>query len=69
MPSSWIKGLITWLSGLVFAILLLAAGTATSAGSSGVGAATEPSAELKELSVELELPGLTTSPSLTERTV
>lgn len=61
MPSSWIKGLITWLSGLVFAVLMLAAATASSASSHGVGAA-EPSAEL-------ELPGLTASPSITERTV
>lgn len=61
MPSSWIKGLITWLSGLVFAVLMLAAGTATSATPHGVGAV-EPTAEL-------ELPGLSASPSITERTV
>lgn len=61
MPSSWIKGLVTWLSGLIFAILMVAAGTANSAGSHGVGA--------MEPSVELELPGLTGAPSLAARTV
>ncbi|MGB1141304.1 MAG: hypothetical protein ACPG1A_10425 [Halioglobus sp.] len=61
MPSSWIKGLATWISGLVFAILMLAAGTATSAGHSPVGAI--------EPLIELELPGLNADPSITARTV
>ena len=61
MPSSWIKGLITWLSGLVFAILVLAAGTATSSGN----AATEATGSL----IELELPGYSSGPSATARTV
>ena len=61
MPSSWIKGLVTWLSGLILAVLMLAAGTATSVGSQAVGAV-EPASELV-------LPGLTATPSLTERTV
>ncbi len=61
MPSSWIKGLVTWLSGLIFAVLMLAAATANSAGPQAVGAV--------EPSIELELPGLTVTPSLTARTV
>lgn len=61
MPSSWIKGLATWLSGLVFAILMVAAGTATSAGHHPVGAVGPV--------IELELPGLNADPSITARTV
>jgi len=58
MPSSWIKGLVTWLSGLIFAVLVLVASTVTSAGPEAVSAVDG-----------VELPGLSATPTLAERTV
>ncbi len=59
MPTTWMKGLIAWLSGLIFAVamIIMSAQASATPEQEGVAAA------------DLELPVLSRTHSLVERTV
>lgn len=61
MPMPWIKGLMTWLSGLVVAVLMLVGSSIASSGPDAVSALDNAQGN--------ELPGISASLTQTERTV